>query len=113
MFQICIRAFQASPSRTHVLIHVFPTFLKCVPTVNRSCVSHLNCVILKSAARAAASLLFHASSNFLASARTCSRSCGSGVFICWVKVGVAKLITNPTRASSDIRISLFPSCGLG
>jgi hypothetical protein len=53
---------------------------------------------VKSAAKADASLLFHASSNYLASSRSFCRSCGSGAFVCCAKVGKAKLIANPSRA---------------
>jgi hypothetical protein len=46
---------------------------------------------LKSAAMAAASVLFSASSHALPIARIFSLVCGSGVFVCWAKVGKAKL----------------------
>src|ERR1700730_3506313 len=63
---------------------------------------------VKSAARAQASLLFHACSNFLASARSAWRSSGSGVFVCWAKLGKAKLIASPTRATTE-RIFILSS----
>jgi hypothetical protein len=52
----------------------------------------------KSAAKAEASLLFHASSNFLASARSCSRCCGSGVLVS-ARAGKAMLIAKPIKAT--------------
>src|SRR6516162_10002843 len=46
---------------------------------------------------AAASPLTTPSSNFLLSAANASRSCGSGVFGCWAKVGKTKPIASPVR----------------
>jgi hypothetical protein len=43
--------------------------------------------------------LLNASSCFFYFASiSCWRSCGSGVFVCWAKVGEAKLIASPARA---------------
>ena len=38
---------------------------------------------------------------------SCWRSCGSGMFVCWEKVGEAKLIASTARAINR-RVSLLP-----
>ena len=38
--------------------------------------------------------------DFISAASISRRTFGSGVFVCWAKVGKAKLIANPARASS-------------
>src|SRR5260370_26248690 len=52
---------------------------------------------VKSAAMAAASLLFYPLSYALPIARIFSLVCGSGAFVSWAKVGKAKLIASSTR----------------
>ena len=62
-------------------------------------------------------MLFHTSVNFPKRATICSRSYGSGAFVCCASVGETKPVTNPTRVSSErifivssrrLRIGLSP-----
>ena len=74
-------------------------FLDGLPTVNRSSVCHKNRVLCEDRAQGGGIAVVECLVNLLRLALSCSIICGSSVFVCWEKVGEAKLIANPTRAN--------------
>jgi hypothetical protein len=84
-------------------------FLDGLPTVNRSCVRHLNPVLRVERGQGGCIAVVECLVIFFTE-RVKLLACGSAASFCWAKIGKAKLIANPTRATTK-RISIVSSGG--
>jgi hypothetical protein len=88
-------------AEAHFLKQVCPIFLEGVPTVNWSDVRYFDGVIREERGKNGGIVIVPYLVVFVANASICSRKCGSGVLVCWARVGKTKLIANPARLSSN------------
>ena len=79
---------------------IFIIFLDGLPTINWSLRSHINCVLREGRGNGGGIVVVECLVLSFPNASSAWRSCGSGVFVFWAKVGKAKLIPNPTRPST-------------